>query len=53
MHFEAAGVSELFSWLLNSPKDRERGRPSNDELNPVLFEVIGRKPQHELLGPSI
>lgn len=46
--FEAAEVSELFSWLLRSPKDRERGRASNDEFNPALFEVPGRNSQHQL-----
>lgn len=48
--FEAAEVSELFSWFLHLPKDRERGRASNDELNPALFEVIGRNSQYQLQG---
>lgn len=48
MRFEAAEVSELFSWLLRLPKDREWGRASNDELNPALFEVIGRNSQYQL-----
>lgn len=46
MFFEAAEVSELFSWLLRLPKDRERGWASNDEFNPALFEVPGRNSQH-------
>lgn len=44
MCFEAPEVSELFSWILHSPKDREWGWASSDELNPALFEAIGRKP---------
>ena len=50
MRFEAAEVSELFSWLLCLPKDRERGWASNDELNPALFEVIGRNSRYQLRG---
>jgi len=48
MRFEAAEVSVLFSWLLRLPKDREWGRASNDELNPALFEVIGRNSHYQL-----
>lgn len=47
MCFEAVEVSELFSWL-RSPKDRERGWASNDELDPALFEVIGRNSWYRL-----
>lgn len=50
MCFEAPEVSELFSWILHSPKDREWGWASSDELNPALFEVIGRKPWYQLRG---
>lgn len=48
MRFEAVEVSELFSWLLCLPKDREWGWASNDELNPALFEVSGRNSQYQL-----
>lgn len=50
MCFEAAELSELFSWLPHLPKDRERGWVSNDELNPALFEVIGRNSWYQLQG---
>lgn len=48
MRFEAVEVSELFSWLLCLPKDREWGWASNDKLNPALFEVSGRNSQYQL-----